>query len=303
MRTRTRRSPLGAQLYFDVGLLGRVLDRVVDQVAEDNVQVHVLCLHGAKLQVELDRVDRHAIAEADGPAQFCSSGPRKMSSTSVSVRLASRRPASSNWVMRRSSRSRSSSMNSIEARLLLLRHLAAVERLQVELHGGDGGFQFVGDAVDEVGLPPVEIDRLDREDQVDDHAGQQHPDERGAQRQQDPKQGRPRPAPHAPNTLSNTQPTVSTTSSAIMTMASRMGKRKERRVNMVVEGWTAVEEDGPPGGSYRAAWVPLEHNKPAGRPSSCRPCVAAANAHFSTGCPCPQQARLLQADQIAKVVG
>ena len=56
-----------------------------------------------------------------------------------------------------------------------------------------------------------------------------------------------------------------------MTMASRMGKRKERRVNMVVEGWTAVEEDGPPGGSYRAAWVPLEHNKPAGRPSSCRP--------------------------------
>ena len=44
----------------------------------------------------------------------------------------------------------------IEARLLLLRHLAAMERLQVELHGGDGGFQFVGDAVDEVGLPPAE---------------------------------------------------------------------------------------------------------------------------------------------------
>ena len=35
---RTRRSPLGRAL-LDVGLLGRVLDRVVDQVAEDNVQV------------------------------------------------------------------------------------------------------------------------------------------------------------------------------------------------------------------------------------------------------------------------
>ena len=41
--------------------------------------------------------------------------------------------------------------------------------------------------------------------------------------------GASRPLRSAENTHSNTQPTVSTTSSAIMTMASRMGKRKERQ--------------------------------------------------------------------------
>ena len=198
MRTRTRRSPLGAQLHFDVGLLGRVLDRVVDQVAEDNVQVHVPRPHGAKLQVELDRGDRHAIAEADGPRTVLQQRPEQ-NVFDVGVGAAGIEAARVQQLGDEAVQPVEVFQHElIEARLLLLRHLAAVERLQVELHRGDGGFQFVGDAVDEVGLPPAEIDRLDREDQVDDHAGQQHPDERGPQREQDPIQGSQPTAPQRP---------------------------------------------------------------------------------------------------------
>ena len=67
------------------------------------------------------------------------------------------------------------------------------------------------------------------EDQVDDDAGQQHGDERAAQRQQHPVQGASRSSFNASKTLSNTQPTVNTTSSTIMTIASVMGRLRERR--------------------------------------------------------------------------
>ena len=230
------------QPHLDVGLLARVLDRVVDQVAEDNVQVHVPRPHGAGLQVELDRVGRHAIAEADGPGAVLQQRPEQ-DVLHVGVGAADIEAARVQQLVDQPVQPVEVFQHElVEVGLFLLAHLAAVERLQVELHRGDGGFQFVGDAVDEVRLPPAEIDRLDGEDQVDDHAGQQQADERGAQREQDPIQGRQPPAPQRPNTHSSTQPTVSTTSRAIMTMASRMGKRKERRVNMVVEGWTMAGE-------------------------------------------------------------
>ena len=78
----------------------------------------------------------------------------------------------------------------VEIGLHLLAHLVAAERLQVEFHRRDRRFQLVRDAVDEVRLPPREVDGLDREDQVEHDAEQQQQDEGRADRQQGPVQAR-----------------------------------------------------------------------------------------------------------------
>lgn len=51
----------------------------------------------------------------------------------------------------------------VELLPLLLVERAHAERFEVELQGGNGGFELVGDAVDEVGLPLIQPDLLDRE--------------------------------------------------------------------------------------------------------------------------------------------
>lgn len=85
----------------------------------------------------------------------------------------------------------------VEAFALLLAHLPSAERLQVELHRGDGRLELVGHTVDEVRLPAVEIDSFDREHEVDDRAGQQHADERRAERKQRVVDARYMVAPNA----------------------------------------------------------------------------------------------------------
>ena len=63
------------RLYLDARLWARVFHRVVDEVAKDDVQVHATGPHGARLHVELHRLQRHAIAEADAPAQSAAAVP------------------------------------------------------------------------------------------------------------------------------------------------------------------------------------------------------------------------------------
>ena len=124
----------------------------------------------------------------------------------------------------------------VEIGLHLLAHLMPAERLQVEFHRRDGRFQLVRDAVDEVRLPPREVDGLDREDQVEHHADQQQQDERRADRAAAPNTRRTGSVSFsAPKTVSSTQPTVSTTSKVIMPMASKIGSTQgaARRHNML----------------------------------------------------------------------
>ena len=133
----------------------------------------------------------------------------------------------------------------VEVAALFLADLAAGERLQIELHRGDRRLQLVGHAVDEVRLPPVEIDRLDREHQVDDRAGQEHADEGRADRQQGPIDPRHLDCPSTgPNTVSSTQPTVSTTRITIITIARTIGKLSERRAAMVGQRENASGKTG-----------------------------------------------------------
>ena len=110
IRTTARPSAAGRSSTSTCGSRPGVLHRVVDQVAEDDVQVDAPCPHRARLQVEADRFGRHAVAQADGRGAVVSSGASATSSTSRSRRPDSSRPASSIWLIRWSSRSRSSSM-------------------------------------------------------------------------------------------------------------------------------------------------------------------------------------------------
>src|SRR5689334_10955785 len=72
-----------------------------------------------------------------------------------------------------------------EKNFLLSRgELSAAECLQVELERSDWAFELVRNAVDEVRLPPAEIDRLDREGQIEGGANDGERQEGGADRKQ-----------------------------------------------------------------------------------------------------------------------
>src|SRR5262249_31727906 len=60
--------------------------------------------------------------------------------------------------------------------------LSSIERLQIQLQRGDGTFQLVRYAIDEVRLPPTEIDGLDRKRQIPARADDAEHQERGPDR-------------------------------------------------------------------------------------------------------------------------
>ena len=60
--------------------------------------------------------------------------------------------------------------------------LAALEGFEVEADGGDGGFEFVGDGVEEGVLALVAADLADQEDGVEDDSGDQQAEEDDAGR-------------------------------------------------------------------------------------------------------------------------
>ena len=124
----------------------------------------------------------------------------------------------------------------VEIGLFRLTPPAAVECLQIKLERCDGGFQLVGYAVDEVRLPAGEIDRLDRQAEVQRHPDNQEHNEHAADRQQHPVHGRVAVVGQVPKTFKSTQPTVSTTSSVNITTARVIGRPRGRRRCMVVSG-------------------------------------------------------------------
>ena len=77
----------------------------------------------------------------------------------------------------------------VEIGLLLGRHLAAIERLEVELERCQRALQFVGHAVDEVALPLGEGDRLDCQEEVDDDADEEEHEEGDADAEDHPIEG------------------------------------------------------------------------------------------------------------------
>ena len=90
-----------------------------------------------------------------------------------------------------------------------------------------GDFSSWRHAVDEVRLPLVEPDALDRNQQVQHHADQHQHQKDRADDQQHPEQ-RPTGRPRA--TVSMTQPTISATTSTIITTASVIGQPSDLRM-------------------------------------------------------------------------
>lgn len=74
----------------------------------------------------------------------------------------------------------------VEFSLLVLPDIADLHRLEVELEGGDGGFEFVCDGIDEVGLTPGELDFLEREDEIEDDADEDQGEEDNPEGQERP---------------------------------------------------------------------------------------------------------------------
>ncbi len=74
----------------------------------------------------------------------------------------------------------------VEGGLFAGADLAAVEGLGIELERRDRRLQLMRDAVDEVRLPPREIDGLHRQGQVEHDAAQHQTKQSGAHRQQNP---------------------------------------------------------------------------------------------------------------------
>ena len=76
----------------------------------------------------------------------------------------------------------------VEAGSLLVAHLTPAQGLQAEFHGRNRRLELVGHTVEEIRLPLVEIDRLDGEDEINNHAGQESGDKDRAHGEQRPVQ-------------------------------------------------------------------------------------------------------------------
>jgi len=78
-----------------------------------------------------------------------------------------------------------------EALLLFGADTTPFEGLQIQLQGGERRFQLMRDTVDEIGLPSVQVDGLDRQPQVE-YDADQHENQKGCpDRQQGPVERRP----------------------------------------------------------------------------------------------------------------
>ena len=71
--------------------------------------------------------------------------------------------------------------DAVEVLALGLGDVAALQGFKVEADGGDGGFELVGDGVEEGVLALVAADLADEEDGVEDDAGGQQGEEKDAE--------------------------------------------------------------------------------------------------------------------------
>ena len=131
----------------------------------------------------------------------------------------------------------------LEERLLLGRRANAspIERLQIELQRRNRAFQLVRHRIDEVRLPPAEIDGLDRERQIQGRA-----DDRESQKRRRRSTTGRYTAPaclavaeEAQDELRTIQPTSSAASTTNISTPSVIGQRRERCSNIEVADGSA----------------------------------------------------------------
>ena len=164
----------------------RILDRVVQQVPKDQRQIARPGSHVTRLEVEMDHLQRDMVVRADRfGALLQQLGDVHVFDVPVGA-PGLQSPGVQHLVDQAVQPFHVVQHHPVELRPFGLADLAAGERLQVQLHRRDRGFQLVRDAVDKVGLPTGQVDRLDRQHQVQNHPDQKHHDEGRAHRQQDP---------------------------------------------------------------------------------------------------------------------
>ena len=218
---------LGVRFDFHARLAVGIFDGIVDQIAEDHFQVHRPGTDQRRLDAQLDDLGGQVVSQAGGAG----AGTQHFGQFDVAFgfdRLLIEPGGVEQVVDQGVEPLDVVEHEAIEIGLPLFVDVPPAERLQIELQRGDRRFQLVRYAVDEVRLPPVEADFLDRNQQVQHHAHQHQHQKRGSHGQQSPIDARVR----GPLTVTSTQPMMSATTSTIMITPSAIGSRSEVRMSV-----------------------------------------------------------------------